>query len=63
MRCSIQIGWFPGLIQKYLDDNNSDDQFDDYTRRQYLAKKPNANPFGDGEQPVRFVDLPVLTKV
>ncbi|KAF8474693.1 hypothetical protein BDZ91DRAFT_788982 [Kalaharituber pfeilii] len=40
-----------------------DDQFDDYTRRQYLTKKPSANPFGDEEHPVSFADLPVLTKV
>ncbi|KAF8418026.1 hypothetical protein EV426DRAFT_539875 [Tirmania nivea] len=40
-----------------------DDQFDDYTRRQFLAKRPKANPFGDGEQPASFADLPVLTKV
>ncbi|RPB28259.1 hypothetical protein L211DRAFT_370064 [Terfezia boudieri ATCC MYA-4762] len=47
----------------YLNIDNSDDQFDDYTRRQYLARKPMVNPLGDSEEPVSFVDLSVLTKV
>ncbi|KAK6344531.1 hypothetical protein TWF696_008165 [Orbilia brochopaga] len=33
------------------------DMFDDYTRRQYYAKKPEANPFGDGTVPTSFYSL------
>ena len=50
----------PGLIETF---SISDDQFDEYTRRQYLTKKPAVNPFGDGEKPGNFADLHVLTKV
>lgn len=39
------------------------DQFEEYTRRQYLAKKPEANPFGEEEQATKFDDLSVLTRV
>ncbi|KAL2756142.1 hypothetical protein ACRALDRAFT_2027747 [Sodiomyces alcalophilus JCM 7366] len=37
--------------------------FDEYTRRQYLAKKPDMNPFGDEEIPTKFTDLDVFTKI
>ncbi|KAJ6259457.1 hypothetical protein Dda_5094 [Drechslerella dactyloides] len=33
------------------------DMFDDYTRRQYLAKKPDANPFGSDILPASFYSL------
>ena len=43
--------------------NSSEDQFEEYTRRQYLAKKPSANPFGDDEKPKPFLELDFITKV
>ncbi|KAK5651758.1 hypothetical protein OQA88_11720 [Cercophora sp. LCS_1] len=39
------------------------DLFDEYTRRQFLAKAPEKNPFGNGETPTRFADFDVLTKI
>ncbi|KAI9839944.1 MAG: hypothetical protein M1819_000136 [Sarea resinae] len=37
--------------------------FDEYTRRQYQAKLPTFNPFGDDEEPKKFSELDVFTKV
>ncbi|KAL1306800.1 hypothetical protein AAFC00_005458 [Neodothiora populina] len=37
--------------------------FDEYTRRQYMAKAPSRNPFGEEEEPRRFLDSDVFTKV
>lgn len=37
--------------------------FDEYTRRQYLAKAPQRNPFGDEEEPKKFADFDVFTKI
>jgi hypothetical protein len=37
--------------------------FDEYTRRQYTAKAPQRNPFGVDEEPLRFVDFDVFTKL
>lgn len=37
--------------------------FDEYTRRQYVAKKPLHNPFGTDEEPAKFHDFDVFTKV
>ncbi|CAK4031548.1 hypothetical protein DOTSEDRAFT_49448 [Lecanosticta acicola] len=37
--------------------------FDEYTRRQYLAKAPQHNPFGDEEEPTKFNDLDVCTRI
>jgi len=43
---------------------NREDQFEEYTRRQYLAKKPMENPFGDPEvEATKFSELDVLTRV
>jgi len=39
------------------------DIFDEYTRRQYLAKAPQRNPFGSDEEPLRFTDFDVFTKL
>lgn len=39
------------------------DIFDEYTRRQYQAKAPRRNPFGDDEEPNKFADFDVFTKV
>lgn len=37
--------------------------FDEYTRRQYLAKAPQRNPFGEDEEPVKFNDLDIYTRI
>ncbi|MCJ1407633.1 hypothetical protein MMC19_001704 [Ptychographa xylographoides] len=37
--------------------------FDEYTRRQYLAKAPSRNPFGMGEDPAKFNDFDIATKL
>ncbi|KAI5285221.1 hypothetical protein KEM54_000741, partial [Ascosphaera aggregata] len=37
--------------------------FDEYTRRQYLAKSPSHNPFGDDEEPRKFNDFDIFTKI
>ena len=37
--------------------------FDEYTRRQYLAKAPQRNPFGSEEEPLHFADFDVVTKL
>lgn len=40
------------------------DNFDEYTRRQYNAKAPNTtNPFGYDEEPNKFLDFDVFTKI
>ncbi|KAK4177651.1 hypothetical protein QBC36DRAFT_300018 [Triangularia setosa] len=39
------------------------DLFDEYTRRQYLNKAPEKNPFGSAEVPLRFTDFDVFTKI
>ena len=42
---------------------NSPDIFDEYTRRQYLAKAPQRNPFGDEEEPKKFAEFDVFLKL
>ena len=37
--------------------------FDEYTRRQYEAKAPHRNPFGKEEEPEKFLDFDVFTKI
>ncbi|KAF2199230.1 hypothetical protein GQ43DRAFT_125283 [Delitschia confertaspora ATCC 74209] len=37
--------------------------FDEYTRRQYVAKAPQRNPFGTGEAPHKFNDFDIFTKI
>lgn len=37
--------------------------FDEYTRRQYEAKAPLRNPFGIEEEPNKFLEFDVFTKV
>jgi len=37
--------------------------FDEYTRRQYVAKAPARNPFGIDEAPAKFNDFDVFTKI
>jgi hypothetical protein len=42
---------------------HSHELFDEYTRRQFLAKAPEKNPFGTEETPARFADFDVFKKV
>lgn len=37
--------------------------FDEYTRRQYVAKAPQRNPFGTDETPKKFAEFDVFTKL
>ncbi|KAL9069459.1 MAG: hypothetical protein Q9161_005510 [Pseudevernia consocians] len=37
--------------------------FDEYTRRQYVAKAPNRNPFGIDEEPRKFAEFDVFLKL
>ncbi|KIW95066.1 uncharacterized protein Z519_03648 [Cladophialophora bantiana CBS 173.52] len=39
------------------------DIWDEYTRRQYLAKAPRLNPYGNEEEPKRFRDFDIFTKI
>ncbi|KAI1636564.1 hypothetical protein F4809DRAFT_377493 [Biscogniauxia mediterranea] len=39
------------------------DLFDEYTRRQYVAKAPERNPFGTDETPAKFDDFDPLLKI
>ncbi|KAF1840840.1 uncharacterized protein K460DRAFT_295273 [Cucurbitaria berberidis CBS 394.84] len=39
------------------------DIFDEYTRRQFVAKAPARNPFGTDEEPKKFDDFDVFTKI
>lgn len=39
------------------------DIFDEYTRRQYVAKAPERNPFGVEEMPRNFLDFDIFTKL
>ncbi|KAI0109673.1 hypothetical protein GGR51DRAFT_512377 [Nemania sp. FL0031] len=39
------------------------DLFDEYTRRQYVAKAPDRNPFGTDEIPAKFNDFDALLKI
>ena len=45
------------------DNQHSPEIFDEYTRRQYLAKAPARNPFGDDEEPKKFAGFDVFTKL
>lgn len=42
---------------------SSPEIFDEYTRRQYVSKAPHRNPFGVEDEPAKFVDFDVFTKV
>ncbi|MCJ1286241.1 hypothetical protein MMC26_005586 [Xylographa opegraphella] len=37
--------------------------FDEYTRRQYVAKAPSRNPFGTDEVPNKFAEFDIFTKL
>ncbi|KAB5536632.1 hypothetical protein GE09DRAFT_1176508 [Coniochaeta sp. 2T2.1] len=51
---------------KYLSSHRglTHDLFDEYSRRQFLAKNPSNNPFGPADEPpIRFADLDVFQKI
>lgn len=37
--------------------------WDDYTRRQYVAKAPARSPYGDDTAPNKFRDFDIFTKI
>ncbi|KAB8291123.1 hypothetical protein EYC80_009811 [Monilinia laxa] len=37
--------------------------FDEYTRRQYVSKAPERNPFGTEEEPAKFAEFDAFTKI
>jgi hypothetical protein len=39
------------------------DNYDEYTRRQFVAKAPLRNPYGSDETPNKFADFDVFTKI
>lgn len=39
------------------------DLFDEYTRRQFVAKAPMRNPFGTEEEPKKFNEFDIFTKI
>lgn len=39
------------------------DIFDEYTRRQYLAKAPERNPFGEEEEAFKFSEFDIFAKL
>lgn len=51
------------IPQLWLTESNSPEIFDEYTRRQYVAKAPERNPYGTEEEPAKFTDFDAFTKV
>jgi hypothetical protein len=51
------------LHQRHALTDGRPDIFDEYTRRQFVAKAPTRNPFGTEEEPNRFNDFDVYTKI
>lgn len=43
--------------------SSSLDIFDEYARRQYVAKAPQRNPFGIDEEPKKFNDMDTFAKI
>lgn len=41
----------------------SSETFDEFTRRQFVAKAPSRNPYGTDETPNKFDDFDVFTKI
>jgi len=39
------------------------DIWDEYTRRQYVAKAPHLNPYGEEEEPKRFREFDIFQKI
>lgn len=61
-RLNVRTSW--RVIQNILSTNrHSPEIFDEYTRRQYKAKAPTRNPFGEEEIPAKFADFDAFTKI
>jgi hypothetical protein len=39
------------------------ENLDEFTRKQYIKRKPDANPFGDEENPTSWTELDVFAQV
>ncbi|KAL2199710.1 hypothetical protein P885DRAFT_29579 [Corynascus similis CBS 632.67] len=52
-------------ILKFLSSHRSltHELFDEYTRRQFLSKAPEKNPLGTAEEPAKFAQFDVFTKI
>jgi hypothetical protein len=46
-----------------LECNNSLENLDEFTRKQFIKRKPDANPFGDEENPTSWTELDVFAHV
>ena len=58
------LTYVPGLFMiRLVLTRDSHENFDEYSRRQFLAKDAAKNPFGNGEEPLRFADFDVYKKV
>lgn len=51
------------FLSSSLTDSDSHEIFDEYTRRQFVAKDSEINPFGTDETPAKFAQFDVFTKV
>lgn len=51
------------LAPKTLADSARLEIFDEYTRRQFVAKAPQRNPYGTEETPNKFAEFDVFTKI
>lgn len=47
----------------FCSQESSPEIFDEYARRQFVAKAPNRNPFGTDETPNKFDDFDIFTKI
>jgi hypothetical protein len=45
------------------DVDGSGENLDEFARKQYFKRKPNANPFGDEENPATWDELDVFARV
>lgn len=57
------VSWSSLSAYIYPYGSDSPEIFDEYTRRQYLAKAPARNPFGDDEEAKKFAEFDVFTKL
>jgi hypothetical protein len=46
-----------------LECNDSLENLDEFTRKQFIKRKPDANPFGDEENPTSWTELDVFAHV
>lgn len=53
----------PNCLRLSMSNQSRPAIFDEYTRRQYVAKAPERNPFGEEDEPNKFDDFDVFTKI